>query len=239
MRTGVTSALRLALLVAATGTAAAVPPPAAVERVARDTIAFPATVTAEGFARRLVGTPGYHLIVWADGGAASAALFQAAVSDTAVLDALETLGGKPGDALGVESWDKRHDAHDHAADAVIAGPAVEIRVRVPGRGVPLALADILDDPGGRGFDMRLGGHRANIPRWHSGCVVCLYSCPGSKVGNARYTVRDYARGTTSFRVRPGALPADGTTVTIEMRLVPSPSAGGATAGGAREPSRPG
>jgi hypothetical protein len=67
--------------------------------------------------------------------------------------------------------------------------------------------------------MRFGGHRANIPRWKSGCVVCLYSCPGSKVGNARYTVRDWEKGTTRFRVRPGApLPEDGKQVRIIFRL---------------------
>ncbi len=68
--------------------------------------------------------------------------------------------------------------------------------------------------------MRFGGHWANLPEWHSGCVVCLYSCPGSKVGNATYTVRDWVEGTTSFRVRPGTLSPDGTGVRIVLRLLP-------------------
>ena len=71
--------------------------------------------------------------------------------------------------------------------------------------------------------MRFGGHRANVPEWHSGCVVCLYSCPGSKVGNATYTVRDWVEGTTRFRVRRGVLPPDGTPVTIVLRLHPAGS----------------
>jgi len=67
--------------------------------------------------------------------------------------------------------------------------------------------------------MRFGGHRANIPKWKSGCVVCLYSCPGSKVGNARYTVRDWVKETTRFRVRKDApLPADGGRVSVIFRL---------------------
>ena len=69
--------------------------------------------------------------------------------------------------------------------------------------------------------MRLGGHRANIPHWHSGCIVCLYSCPGSKIGNARYTVRDYRRDATTFRARPGVLPRDGDTVTVLLRVMPA------------------
>lgn len=66
--------------------------------------------------------------------------------------------------------------------------------------------------------MKFGGHQANIPEWKSGCVVCLYSCPGSKVGNARYTVRDFVDEATRFTVLPGALPEDGTEVTIIFRL---------------------
>ena len=67
--------------------------------------------------------------------------------------------------------------------------------------------------------MCFGGHRDNIPQWLSGCVICLYPCPGSKVGNVAYTVRDYAEGTTHFGVQPGVLPADGAEVTIRIALI--------------------
>ena len=107
-----------------------------------------------------------------------------------MLDALEKLGAKPGNALGMATWDERKDPSRRR-------PTRSSRVRrsrswsgFRGGQAPLTLDQILEDPGGRGFDMRFGGHRANIPKWKSGCVVCLYSCPGSKVGNARYTVRD-------------------------------------------------
>lgn len=194
-------------------------PPGKVERIDGDTIAFPAEVTASRFDRRLLGMPGYHYVVWDGGGASPAALFQAAVSDVEVLDALEALGARPGDALGMDTWERHRDEGSKAPAKVIEGPPVEVLVRVPGRREPLAIDQILLDPGGHGFDMRLGGHRANIPRWHSGCVVCLYSCPGSKVGNTRYTVRDYVHETTRFEVRPGVLPADGTPVVISIRLL--------------------
>ncbi|HKI06692.1 MAG TPA: YdjY domain-containing protein [Thermoanaerobaculia bacterium] len=189
-------------------------------RVARHEIEFPAVVARASFERELLGLgmPGYHLIVWKDGKAAMASLFRAEVTDVEVLDALEKLGAKPGNALGMATWDERKDPDSKAPERIIQGPPVEILVRVPGRKTPLRLDQILEDPGGRGFDMRFGGHRANIPHWHSGCVVCLYSCPGSKIGNARYTVRDYTEGTTRFRVREGALPEDGTRVGIVLRL---------------------
>jgi hypothetical protein len=203
-----------AVLCLASGSAA---PPAAVTR--RDgAVELSAAVHAAGFGRAFLGMPGYHLIVWRGGKAAGEALFQAEATDAQVLDALEALGAKPGDNLPMASWDERNDQHSKAPDMIIAGPAVEVLVRVPGRAEPLTLDQILEDSTGRGFAMRLGGHRANIPRWKSGCIACLYSCPGSKVGNARATVRDYVRHPDRYRVRPGVLPADGTPVTIILRL---------------------
>lgn len=183
-------------------------------------IEFPAVVTKGSFEREILGMgmPGYHLIVWEDGRASHAALFKAEVTDVQVLDALEKLGAKPGNALSMETWEERKDPESKAPDKIIQGPPVEILVKVPGRKAPLTLEEILEDPGKRGFDMRFGGHRENIPKWKSGCVVCLYSCPGSKVGNARYTVRDYEKEATRFRVKPGVLPEDGTRVTIVFRL---------------------
>jgi hypothetical protein len=191
-------------------------------------IEFTARVAAGSFNRRFL-MPGYHAIVWRDGSAAHAALFRAEVTDIQVLDALEALGGKPGDALGMATWEERKDPRSAAPDQVIAGPPVEVFVRMPGRlpGKPrlVPLGDLLEDrgrgPGRGGLDLRLGGHRANIPQWHSGCIVCLYSCPGSKIGNARYTVRDYTKDETRFRARTELLPPDGTRVGIVMRLSPA------------------
>src|SRR6185295_6334314 len=41
-------------------------------RVSGRQIEFPAVVTADSFEREILGMPGYHLIVWKDGRAASA-----------------------------------------------------------------------------------------------------------------------------------------------------------------------
>jgi hypothetical protein len=162
---------------------------------------------------------GYHLVVWRGGGSADQALFRAAVSDLEVLDALESLGAVPGDALDIATWDEREDPSSWKPDQVIQGPAVEILVRAVGAGPWLGLDQVVHDPKGLGFAMRLGGHRANIPAWKSGCVVCLYSCPGGKVGNERYTVRDFTEKTTRFAVRDGVLPEDGERVTLRIRLL--------------------
>jgi hypothetical protein len=180
-------------------------------------IEFTATVNSKAFESGLL-MPGYHAIVWRGGKAAHAALLEAEVTDRQVLEALEGLGAKPGDNLPMESWEERKNPKNPAPDLVIAGPAVDILLRLPGRRDPISLQSVLEDPGGRGLSMRFGGNAANIPKWKSGCIVCLYSCPGSKVGNAKYTVRDYANEATRFRVRPGVLPPDGTPVRVILRL---------------------
>jgi hypothetical protein len=180
-------------------------------------IEFPATVNARPFNSGWV-MPGYHAIVWKGGRAAHHALLQADVTDTQILDALESLGARPGNNLTMEAWDERKNPKSPAPDTVIAGRPVEILLRLPGRKELVPLGSVLEDSGGRGLEMRFGGNRINIPKWKSGCVVCLYSCPGSKVGNARYTVRDYVRNVTRFRAREGALPPDGTHVRVVFRL---------------------
>jgi len=179
------------------------------------TIEFPARVSGRGFTDSSMA--GYHLIVWDEGGVADHSLFVASVSDVQVLDALEALGARPGNALTIDSWDDRDDPGAEAPDNVIQGPRVQIEF-VLADGTVLALTDLLSDEGGRGFDMRFGGHRENIPEWHSGCVVCLYSCPGSKVGNASYTVRDFVAGEAHFRVNDDVLPPDRTEVTVRFSL---------------------
>jgi len=180
-------------------------------------IEFTATVNAKAFDS--AGTmPGYHAIVWKGGRMSHAGLLQAEVADREVLEALESLGARPGDNLPMETWEGRNDSTSRAPDTAVAGPDVEVLLRLPGRQDLLPLASVLQDPAGRGFAMRFGGNAANIPIWKSGCIVCLYSCPGSKVGNAKYTVRDYANNVTRFRVRPGILPPDGTPIRVVLRL---------------------
>src|SRR5262249_26931267 len=110
--------LSLAALLAAVACASGEAPPGAVVRISADTIEFPATVAAAAFNRPL-GMPGYHAIVWRGGRAAGAALFRAEVTDVQVLDALEGLGATPGNRLGMESWEARHNPESPAPDQVI------------------------------------------------------------------------------------------------------------------------
>ena len=184
-------------------------------------IEFTATVNAKAFDSGWM-MPGYHALVWKGGRMAHAALLQADVTDRQVVEALEGLGAKPGNNLPMAAWEERKNPKDRAPDTVISGPPVEVLLGLPSRSALVPLAAALEDPAGRGLQMRFGGNAANIPKWKSGCIVCLYSCPGSKVGNARYTVRDYEKGVTRFRARASVLPADGTRVRVVLRLTGAP-----------------
>jgi hypothetical protein len=202
------------LLLSLVGTAAA---PSAILRRPGE-IEFTATVHTSAFDGDLM-MAGYHAIVSNTGGSAHAALLRSDSTDTEVLQALEAAGGKPGNNLPMAAWTERKDPKNPAPDSVIAGTPVEVFLRLPGHKDLVPLAEVLEDPGGRGLELRLGGNAANIPIFKSGCILCLYSCPGSKVGNARYSVRDYEKGVTRFRTRRGALPPDGTTVGVVLRLI--------------------
>ncbi len=180
-----------------------------------------ATVNITGFQgwwTRLTGIPGYHLLVWHQGHAAENALFVTAVSDVILHEALTSIGAVPGDALGMNAWKERDNPRSNAPDGIVQGAPIDLSVIWEGLEKAIPIADLLEDPGGHGIEFRFAGHLVNAPIWRSGCGVCLYSCPGSKVGNAAYTVRDYVNETTTFRVRERLLPKPGTPLWLIFTL---------------------
>jgi hypothetical protein len=181
------------------------------------TVTVPASLHLAAFLR---GSPaGHHLLTWAAGAAGKKALLQTAVSDTRVLDALESLGAKPGDNLSAEAWTERADPANPAPDVRAAGSTLEVTLILPD-GTRRPIADLLEDVDKRGVAWKLAGNRKLIPVWKSGCVICLQSCPGSKVANAKATMRDLHKGRARFR--PSTLArtlGEGAKVSVELRLV--------------------
>lgn len=162
----------------------------------------------------------HHFIVWKKGRAARNGLIRADVSDVEILHALERLGARPGNNLTVDTWERRDDARSTAPDLRVQGTRVEIQLEW-GTAHSLRVEDYLIDRQGSGFLFRVGGHKALVPVWKSGCVVCLQSCPGGRVSNERHTMRDLARGTSRFELRRDRLPNDGTAVRVTLRLLDS------------------
>lgn len=171
----------------------------------------------QGFIPQWFGMPGYHLLVWEEGSAARNALFTTSVTDREFLEALRSLGVAPGPGLPMNTWESRRDLRSTDPDRYVEGPPLSIFVSWDAQPEPLEMKHLLSDTGSKGLDFRLAGNETNIKTWKSGCGICLYSCPGGKIANATYTVRDYVRGTTQFRVT-NRFPPAGTPVTLIVRL---------------------
>ncbi len=65
---------------------------------------------------------------------------------------------------------------------------------------------------------RFGGNEEHDERWESGCIACLFSCPGGVVSNERYSIRDYVREVTRF-YPASDLPPDEIPVTVTIELL--------------------
>ncbi len=177
-----------------------------------------ADVQPKAFSGMFKMTSNYHAVVWKEGRAAGSALIVSYIDDVAFHDALLQLGGEPGNNLEMAAWNERKNPRSDAPDQRIDGTPVEMLVWWPGLDDPLPVDSLFTDPGGRGIDLRFGGNKALIPEWRSGCFVCLYSCPGSKVGNRAYTIRDYVKGTTKFEANMRLLPKKKTRAVLIFRL---------------------
>ncbi|MEW6113281.1 MAG: YdjY domain-containing protein [Thermodesulfobacteriota bacterium] len=162
--------------------------------------------------------PRYHAVVWKGGGAAREALLSAYVDDATVYDALIALGAVPGNNLTMEAWTERKNKESSAPDRRVLGTPIEARVFWDGLAEPVQLKDMLVDSGGRGIDLRFGGNKELIPVWRSGCIVCLYSCPGGKVSNHAYTIRDYEQDVRRFSVNYSLIPEGSRRAVVILRV---------------------
>lgn len=159
---------------------------------------------------------GHHAIVWQDGRNAHKALIEADAPDEDIQDSLESLGLEPGNNLSEEAWTQRFDRDNPAADKRVDGPALDVLVTWGDAESPMPLWRLFKDARAGDLDIRFGGHRALIPRWKSGCVTCLFSCPGGRTSNAKATLREQADDRRTFVANADLLPPDGTSVTVSI-----------------------
>ncbi len=75
---------------------------------------------------------------------------------------------------------------------------------------------VLTDISKKQYDFHFAGNLALIHHWRSGCVVCLQSCPGGKIGNSTYTMRDLANGIPKFKVASGLPFEEGDKVLVRF-----------------------
>ncbi|MFH1115183.1 MAG: YdjY domain-containing protein [Pseudomonadota bacterium] len=162
--------------------------------------------------------PGHHAVTWSGGRKSHEALLSTYSSDTAVYDALISLGAKPGDDLTQEVWDERNNPQSSAPDRRVEGDPVAALVWWQGLKEPMPLSALLHNPTGKRIDLRFGGHKSLIPVWKCGCIVCMQSCPGAKVSNRSSTIRDYVDGKALFTVNEAVVPKGERKAVVILRL---------------------
>lgn len=158
---------------------------------------------------------GHHFIVFNGGSNASKALINTDVVDEQILSGLEALGAIAGNNLSQATWDERANPNSNEADQRVSGTPIDIFVQWDETFVPAY--ELFSDIELTDFNIRFGGHADLIPVWQSGCVTCLFSCPGGRTSNEAFTIRDQAQNKQSFFADESILPEDGTKVHIILK----------------------
>jgi hypothetical protein len=182
-------------------------------------VRFSATVQPDAM-DRMFGVNGHHAVVWKGGKSQRNALFVADASDHDVRVALDSLGAKRGENLRPEAWTERDDPKNPEPDKRVEGTPVEVFVEWAGSKGRVPLAQLITEKNRPQplLDFRYGGNEAWQKEFHSGCIVCLYSCPGGAVGNHAHPIRDSVRDGVVYASIPTRLPPAGTKVTIILRV---------------------
>jgi hypothetical protein len=159
----------------------------------------------------------YHALVHSGGGAAGKSLFTTEVLDTDIARELRAMGAEDGGGVPMAAWNLRWVPLVPQPATRVSGSPLRISVDWEGSPRSYSLGELLIDPGGQGVDLRFGGNEEHDDHWGSGCIICLFSCPGGVISNAAYTIRDHQRGATVFEPGPD-LPPDGQAVVITIEL---------------------
>jgi len=183
----------------------------------RGSLRIPATLQPGAFASARGDDARYHALVHEEGGAASKALLTTPTSDQEIARVLREFGAVDGGGIPMSAWNLRRIPMIPPPNSRVQGSPVRILVEWSGWADPRPLGDLFQDPGGRGVRLRFGGNEDQNHFWDSGCVACLFSCPGGVISNDRYTIRDHMRGATEF-LPAEDLPADGTRVSVVIEL---------------------
>lgn len=179
------------------------------------------TATVQPHAMRLpLGVRGHHAIVWKGGQSKRWALFVSDSSDHDIRVALDALGAHRGENLTLETWNERENPLSREPDKRVEGSRVEVFVEWKGSNGRRPLASLLTEEGQGSplLDLRYGGNERWQKDFKSGCIVCLYSCPGGAIGNHAHPIRDYVRDGVVYASAADRLPPGGTRVTIILKV---------------------
>ena len=180
-------------------------------------VRFTATVQPDAM-DRMFGVKGHHAIVWKEGKSQRMALFVSDASDHDVRVALDSLGAKRGENLTPDSWIARDDPKNPEPDKRVEGSRIGVYIEWNHRRTPLARVIEEKRRVQPQLDFRYGGNERFQTTFESGCIVCLYSCPGGAIGNHAHPIRDYVRDGVVYASVPERLPPAGSKVTIVLKV---------------------
>lgn len=195
----------------ATGSGAPPPPPAEIREIRIEAIS-----QVDAFRSSTAPDERYHALVWSGGGAAGKALLVTDVSDREVASALRSMGASDGGGVPLRAWSWRSIPFVPQPEARVSGTRVRVLIHWEGMEAPRPLTDFLVDSGGTGAEFRFGGNEEHDAHWDSGCILCLYSCPGGVLSNALLSIRDHQNDPGRFDV--DSFPGDGTPVTVILQI---------------------
>lgn len=184
---------------------------------AQSEVRFAATVQPDAM-DRLFGVKGHHAIVWKGGRSHRWALFVSDASDREVRLALDSLGARRGENLTPDSWNARNDPGSPEPDKRVEGSRIAVYVQWRNRRTPLGSLIREKHRVRPQLDFRYGGHERYQEEFQSGCIVCLYSCPGGAIGNRAHPIRDYVRDGVVYASVSERLPPAGSRVTIILKV---------------------
>ncbi len=158
----------------------------------------------------------HHFITWDEGRAGGSALFTSPIADSIVHRGLLEIGAVPGNNLTEKSWTEWKVKGSKESTKYALGTALGISFLH--EGTEIAASDIVEDLSGRDGQYVFAGNLEFIPTWHSGCIICLQSCPGSKISNSVYTMADLAQKIPKFKISSATL-KKGTQLWARFRVL--------------------
>ncbi|MBR4990209.1 MAG: hypothetical protein IKY96_03500 [Oscillospiraceae bacterium] len=156
--------------------------------------------------------PSRHGVVFKDGSNGEKCILRGLCSEKDFYGALISIGGVPGDNLGLPSPD----------GAIIDGQKMNVTVSWEGSNGEIPWADIMTTGNGKPYvaDFRFGGNITKAYAKNTGCILCIESCPVGICSNAAYGYGVVeSTKTEQFYGNPDVLPEDGTICQVTFTLL--------------------
>lgn len=191
------------------------PPTGRKTKVEEHSMTLPGRIWPERYRKHPGRYHGHHAVTYQGGSQAHKALIEVETPDREVAAFLAEQGASSGGGIPADAWLRLSHPGASEPDLRAEGSPVVVEVRAPG-GPWFPLHALLADKGGRDLDLRFVDNRRWIETFGSGCVVCLSSCPGSKIANRAYTIRENQAGAMEFLPQPSPF-SDGDVVEVRVR----------------------